>query len=48
MRTARLLTVSQRALDRGVYPSMLWAGGLSAWGCVADTPPVDRQTPVKT
>ena len=28
MRTARLLTVSQHALGRGVYPSMHWAGGV--------------------
>ena len=37
MRTARLLTVSQHALCRGVYPSMQWARGclprgVSAWG----------------
>ena len=27
MCTAHLLTVSQHALDGGVYPSMHWAGG---------------------
>ena len=28
MRTTRLLTVSQHALGRGVYPSMYWAVGV--------------------
>ena len=44
MHTARLLTVSQHALDRGcVYPSMHWAGGVYPsmhWAgvCVWQTP----------
>ena len=29
MHTARLLTVSQHALGRGVYPSIHWVGGVS-------------------
>ena len=28
MRTARMLTISQHALRRGVYPRMHWAGGV--------------------
>ena len=45
IRTTRLLTVSQHALRRGVYPRMHWAGGcvsqhalgrrVSAWGIPA-------------
>ena len=42
MRTARLLTISQHALHRGVCP-----GGVSQHA-MGHTPPVDRQTPVKT
>ena len=33
MRTVRLLTVSQHALGRGVYPSMHWAGGVCIPAC---------------
>ena len=32
MHTAHLLTVSQHALHRGVYPSMHWTGEVSAQG----------------
>ena len=34
MCTARLLTVSQHALGRGVYPSIHWAGAVCPGGCV--------------
>ena len=60
MRTAHLLTVSQHAMRRGgvcpgggVYTGEVSARGVSTQGGIpacsgADTPPVDRQTPVKT
>ena len=59
MRTARLLIVSQHALGKGVTARGCLPGGVSAKGVclprgclprggVADTLPVDRQTPVKT
>ena len=49
MRTARLLTVSQHALSRGgsLPGGCLLGGGVSAQG-VADIPPVDRMTGLKT
>ena len=46
MRTACLLTVSQHALHRGVYPSMYWVGGCVPGGAWQSPPHLgqnDRQ-----
>ena len=38
-----------RSIRWGVFPSMHWARGYLPGGCLlGETPPVDRQTPVKT
>ena len=46
MRTARLLTVSQHALRRGVFASGPWGDPSMQLG--RPPPTVDRQTPVET